>query len=88
MWSVGAEEDGVPSSADVLMATHKEWTAASTFAIEQLVKGALPMGRDTVLGLEDDYAVGPGMSDLIPEGIGSAVVDRCSKLRSTRHRDI
>jgi hypothetical protein len=36
------------------MSTHGEWETASLFAIERLVQGALPMGRDTVLGLEDD----------------------------------
>jgi basic membrane lipoprotein Med (substrate-binding protein (PBP1-ABC) superfamily) len=88
VWSVGAEEDGVLSRANVLMFTNKEWTAASLFAIERLVRGALPMGRDTVLGLEDDYAVGPGLSDLIPDEIASAMIHRCSRIRATRHRDI
>ena len=88
VWSVGAEEDGVLERAHVLVSTHKEWTPASLFAIERLVQGALPMGRDTVLGLEDDYAVQLNTSDLIPDEFWSAVVHRCSRIRATRHRDI
>ena len=46
------------------------------------------MGRDTVLGIEDDYAAGLGLGGLVPDAVASAVVHRCSQLRATRHRDI
>jgi DNA-binding SARP family transcriptional activator/basic membrane lipoprotein Med (substrate-binding protein (PBP1-ABC) superfamily) len=88
VWSVGAEEDGVMPNTRVLMSTYKNWGDASLFAIERLVRNALPMGRDTVLGLEDDYTAGLWFSDEIQGEIASAVVRRCSVLRSSRHRDL
>lgn len=93
VWAVGAEEDGVqmveggPVSSHVISAPNKDWAAAAGFAARSLVEGSLPMGRDTVLGFEDDYAMGPGLG-ILPDSIASAAVDRCSKLRGTRHRDI
>jgi DNA-binding SARP family transcriptional activator/basic membrane lipoprotein Med (substrate-binding protein (PBP1-ABC) superfamily) len=88
VWGIGAEEDGILPRSQVLMSTHKEWTIATLWALEKLVETSLPMGRDTVLGLEDDYAAGLEMSYLIPDRIESAVVDRCSQIRGARHRDI
>jgi len=43
------------------------------------------MGKDLVLGLEDDYAVGLQMSYQVPEHIQSLVVSRCSEIRASRH---
>lgn len=94
VWAVGAERDGVqmidggPVSSHVISAPNIDWSASAAFAARSLVEGSLPMGLDTVLGIEDDYAVGPGVGDALPKSVASAVVDRCSKLRGTRHRDI
>ena len=52
------------------------------------MQGTLPMGQDTVLGLEDDYSARLYFTSLVPGEIESAVVHRCSQLRATRHRDI
>ena len=65
VWAIGAEEDGI-RPPDVLFATHKEWSYSTLWALEKLVDGTLPMGRDTVLGLEDDYAAGQWFSLNIP----------------------
>lgn len=70
------------------MSTYKDWRAAAWFAIDGLFRRSLPMGQDTVLGLEDNYAAGVGFSSLVPEEIASATVDRCSEIRATRHRDL
>jgi basic membrane lipoprotein Med (substrate-binding protein (PBP1-ABC) superfamily) len=88
VWGVGAVEDGIPERNNVLLATHKEWTIATLHAIEELVEGTLPMGRDTVLGLEDDYSAGLWFNNRVPEGIASALVHRCSQIRASRHRDL
>jgi basic membrane lipoprotein Med (substrate-binding protein (PBP1-ABC) superfamily) len=88
VWGVGAVEDGIPERNNVLLATHKEWTIATLHAIEELVEGTLPMGRDTVLGLEDDYSAGLWFNNRIPERIASALVHRCSQIRASRHRDL
>jgi hypothetical protein len=42
---------------------------------------------DTVLGFEDDSMVAMYWSSRAPERAASAVVDQCSKMRATRHRD-
>ena len=83
-----AQEDGINLSDDVLMATTKEWTIATLFALEKLSEGTLAMGRDTVLGLEDDYAVGVWLSNRIPDHIASGMTGRCSQLRASRHQDL
>jgi len=93
VWAIGAEEDGVqvveggPASSHVVSARVKDWPLAAGFAARSLVEGSLLMGRDTVLGFEDDYAISPGLGAL-PQSLASAVVDRCSKIRGTRHRDL
>jgi basic membrane lipoprotein Med (substrate-binding protein (PBP1-ABC) superfamily) len=87
-WSIGAEEDGIRFRPHVLVATYKQWADASLFAIERLLQGTLPMGRDTVLGLEDDYAVGLEFGSNIPDRLESAVIEHCSRIRASRHRDL
>ena len=87
VWSIGAEEDGVLLRPHILMSTRKEWTSASLFAIESLVEGSLPMGRDTVLGLEDDYSVKVDFG-VVPSEIASAVIYRCSRISASRHKDL
>jgi basic membrane protein A len=88
VWSVGAEEDGILPRPHVLVSTRKDMELAALFAVSKLVQGALPMGRDTVLGLEDDYSVMVEFSQLVDADIDSAVVHRCSAITATRHRDI
>ena len=87
VWAVGAEEDGVRPRG-MLLATHKEWTIATLWALEELFAGTLPMGQDTVLGLEDDYSAGLWFSEHVPERVESAVIRRCSQIRASRHRDL
>jgi basic membrane lipoprotein Med (substrate-binding protein (PBP1-ABC) superfamily) len=88
VWGVGAAEDGISLTDDVLFASEKEWTRATLLAIERLQNGTLAMGRDTVLGFEDDYSVGIWFSARLPSRAASAVIDQCSKMRATRHQDL
>jgi DNA-binding SARP family transcriptional activator/basic membrane lipoprotein Med (substrate-binding protein (PBP1-ABC) superfamily) len=88
VWGIGAAEDGIDLTDDVLMASQKEWTKATFFALERLVGDRLHMGRDTVLGFEDDYMVAMWWSSRAPDRAESAVIDQCSKMRATRHRDV
>jgi DNA-binding SARP family transcriptional activator/basic membrane lipoprotein Med (substrate-binding protein (PBP1-ABC) superfamily) len=88
VWGAGAEEDGINLTDHVLAATQKEWTTATLLAIERLKKGTLAMGRDTVLGFEDDYMVKMWWSNWAPEDAQSTVIDRCSEMRSRRHQDL
>ena len=46
------------------------------------------MGRDVVLGLEDDYSAGLWFTTAIPDEIESAVIHRCTRIRASRHRDL
>lgn len=87
VWAIGAEEDGV-NPDKVLLATNKDWAAATLWALGKVHGGGLAMGRDTVLGLEDDYATGLWFSVNVPDHVESAVVRRCSEIRASRHRDI
>jgi DNA-binding SARP family transcriptional activator/basic membrane lipoprotein Med (substrate-binding protein (PBP1-ABC) superfamily) len=88
VWGAGAEEDGINLTDHVLTATQKEWTTATLLAIERLQAGTLAMGRDTVLGFEDEYMVKIWWSNRAPEQAASNVIDRCSEMRASRHRDI
>jgi DNA-binding SARP family transcriptional activator/basic membrane lipoprotein Med (substrate-binding protein (PBP1-ABC) superfamily) len=88
VWGVGAAEDGINLTDDVLFASEKEWTKATLFAIERLQEGTLAMGRDTVLGFEDDYSIAIWFSARLPERAASAVIDQCSKMRASRHVDL
>jgi DNA-binding SARP family transcriptional activator/basic membrane lipoprotein Med (substrate-binding protein (PBP1-ABC) superfamily) len=88
VWGVGAAEDGIDLTDDVLMASEKEWTKATLLAVERLQNGTLAMGQDTVLGFEDDYMVAMWWSNRAPEKAASAVVEQCSIMRASRHRDI
>ena len=87
VWSVGAEEDGVPTRDDVLMRTEIEWVEVALRVIKGNLKGTLPMGRDIVLGLEDGYATTWWFSYATPERAMSKVVERCSKIRAGKHND-
>jgi basic membrane protein A and related proteins len=88
VWGIGADEDGIGQRSNVLLSTHKEWTIAALFALERLIQGGMPMGRDVVLGLEDDYSAGVWFSNRVPNHVASAVISRCSKIRASRHRDL
>jgi DNA-binding SARP family transcriptional activator/basic membrane lipoprotein Med (substrate-binding protein (PBP1-ABC) superfamily) len=88
VWGAGAEEDGIDLTDHVLTATQKEWTTAALFAIEKLQEGTLAMGRDTVLGFEDEYMVKIWWSNRAPEDAASAVIERCSEMRARRHQDL
>lgn len=88
VWAIGAEEDGIRPQPDLLLATHKEWTIATLWALEKLFADKLPMGQDTVLGLEDDYAAGLWFSNRVSTRVASAVIHRCSKIRASKHRDL
>ena len=88
VWGVGAAEDGIDLTDDVLFASEKEWSRATLTAIERLQLGTLAMGQDTVLGFEDDYSVAMWFSNRLPLRAASAVIKRCSEMRASRHRDI
>jgi DNA-binding SARP family transcriptional activator/basic membrane lipoprotein Med (substrate-binding protein (PBP1-ABC) superfamily) len=88
VWGMGAAEDGINLTDYVLLATEKEWTKATLLAIERLEQGTLAMGRDTVLGLEDEYSVAMWWSGRVPERAASAMIERCSEIRASRHRDL
>jgi basic membrane lipoprotein Med (substrate-binding protein (PBP1-ABC) superfamily) len=88
VWGVGAAEDGIDLTDDVLMASEKEWTKATFLAIGRLMTGKPAMGRNTVLGFEDEYMVSMWWSNRAPEHAASAVIRQCSKMRATRHRDV
>jgi DNA-binding SARP family transcriptional activator/basic membrane lipoprotein Med (substrate-binding protein (PBP1-ABC) superfamily) len=88
VWGIGTDDDGVSSGADVLAVTYKEWERVTIEALEALAADRLPMGRDLVRGLDDDYAVGLYMSSALPAAVQSAVIDRCSEIRRHAGSDV
>ena len=87
VWGVGAEEDGIKLTDHILWGSIKEWTPATVFAIEELRKGTLAMGQDTVLGIGDEYSVLWWMSAWIPERVESALIEECGLVREKRHTE-
>lgn len=88
VWGVGAEEDGIKLTDHILWGTIKEWAPATELAIEELRKGTLAMGQDTVLGLGEDYSVHFWGSNRIPERVWSTVIEECTEVRRKRHKDV
>jgi basic membrane protein A len=84
VWGIGADGDGTSTSSHTLVVTYKEWERAAVRAVDGLLDGTLPMGKDLVLGLEDDYAVGLHMSYRVPDHTQSLVVHRCSEIRASK----
>jgi DNA-binding SARP family transcriptional activator/basic membrane lipoprotein Med (substrate-binding protein (PBP1-ABC) superfamily) len=82
VWGVGSEDDGVTESQALLASTYKEWGQATRRAFTALADGSLEMGRDVVLGLDDEYAVGVWLTTEQPVSVQSAVIDRCSEIRA------
>jgi len=87
VWGFGEQEDGVKLTDHLLWATFKEWTPATELAIESLRNGTLAMGRDTVLGLGEDYSVHFWFSNWIPKRVESRLIEECSEIRAKRHTD-
>jgi DNA-binding SARP family transcriptional activator/basic membrane lipoprotein Med (substrate-binding protein (PBP1-ABC) superfamily) len=86
VWSIGTDDLGVSSSPHVLAVSGKEWERDVMNTVLELAEGTLPHGRDRVLGLAADYAVTLDLSRALPERVASAVMDRCTEIRSGRHR--
>ena len=82
VWGVGSEDDGVTESPAMLAFTYKEWGQATRTAFTALIEDRLEMGRDVVLGLDDEYAVGIWLTTEQPASVQSAVIDRCSEIRA------
>ena len=79
-WGISAEDDRAPAGGHILTTLYKNWETASLHIINAFAMDSLPRGRDVVLGLADDYAV--GLETFAgADHIWSKVVDRCSKIR-------
>ena len=91
VWGVGdaqAEQAGAELRSRLLVHTDKDEEMALDVAASSFVRGRLPVGKDRVLGLEDNYAV--GISDInyeVPPWVGSKVVGLCSKIRAHTQDD-
>jgi DNA-binding SARP family transcriptional activator len=80
-WAIGGE-GFVPAGPHVLATTYKNYDAAVTAALQDLLLKPIQPGADLVLGLDDGYAVGvEHLSPVVPERLWSRVVLQCSKIR-------
>ena len=86
VWGIRAEEDGGPEGEYLLATTDKDWDRAATSLINAFAGESLPRGRDVVLGLADDYAVGLENA-ASTNRFWSKVILRCSNIRRHTIRD-
>jgi DNA-binding SARP family transcriptional activator/basic membrane lipoprotein Med (substrate-binding protein (PBP1-ABC) superfamily) len=84
VWGAGDQISALQSaelSADLLARMHKEPELAVDLVLRKFAQGALPAGRDLVLRLDDDYAVGLTTSWKAPSAAVSKMIERCSTIR-------
>jgi DNA-binding SARP family transcriptional activator/basic membrane lipoprotein Med (substrate-binding protein (PBP1-ABC) superfamily) len=84
VWGAGDEESAsqpADLSADLLVRTHKEPELAVNLVLRRFAQGTLPAGRDLVLRLNDNYAVGLTTSWKAPSAAVSKMIERCSTIR-------
>jgi CTP:molybdopterin cytidylyltransferase MocA len=60
---------------------HKEYELAIDLALRRFAQHTLPAGRDLVMRLNDDYAVGLSTSWKAPSPAVSKMIERCSTIR-------
>jgi SARP family transcriptional regulator, regulator of embCAB operon len=83
VWGIGELTDGVRPGPHILSRTYKDWFKAVTEVMRDAGLGTLRLGADSVLDLNDDYAVGLEFPEATGSGsMWSKVVDHCSKIRS------
>lgn len=84
VWGAGDQVSALQSaelSADLLVRMHKEPELAVDLVLRKFAQGALPAGRDLVLRLDDNYAVGLTTSWNAPSAAVSKMIERCSTIR-------
>jgi DNA-binding SARP family transcriptional activator/basic membrane lipoprotein Med (substrate-binding protein (PBP1-ABC) superfamily) len=89
VWGAGNAESAVESvRLQMLVSTGKEHEWAIDIPVDRFLRGTLPAGRDLVLGLDDDYAVGIiDTNSEVPPAAVSKMVRRCSAIRQRAHSD-
>jgi DNA-binding SARP family transcriptional activator/basic membrane lipoprotein Med (substrate-binding protein (PBP1-ABC) superfamily) len=84
VWGAGDQVSALQSaelSADLLVRMHKEPELAVDLVLTKFAQGTLPAGRDLVLRLDDNYAVGLTTSWKAPSAAVSKMIARCSTIR-------
>jgi DNA-binding SARP family transcriptional activator/basic membrane lipoprotein Med (substrate-binding protein (PBP1-ABC) superfamily) len=84
VWGIGGYQDGVDPGPHVLAIFYKDYDYAIKVALAEFAGDTFRAGRDEVLGLNDNYAVGVDDTNLNPvvsESIWSKVVSLCSNIR-------
>jgi basic membrane protein A and related proteins len=90
VWGAGDEESAsqpADLSADLLVRMHKERELAVNLVLRRFSQGTLPAGRDLVLRLNDDYAVGLTTSWKAPSAAVSKMIERCSTIRRRAYEE-
>jgi basic membrane lipoprotein Med (substrate-binding protein (PBP1-ABC) superfamily) len=86
VWGVGDDELERASGrfrSRMLAHTYKEDEPAVSTSLDAFADGTLPVGKDRVLGLDDNYAVGIwDINVAVPQVVRSKVVGLCSSIRS------
>ncbi|OAI54146.1 hypothetical protein AYO48_01280 [Gaiella sp. SCGC AG-212-M14] len=85
VWGAGDEESAEQPAdfgdGNLLVRMHKEYEFAVNQTLLRFTQGSLPAGRDVLLRLNDNYAVGLSTSWKAPDEAVSKMIDRCSTIR-------
>jgi basic membrane protein A len=84
VWGAGDQVSALQPadlSADLLVRMHKEPELAVDLVLKKFAQGTLPAGRDLVLRLDDNYAVGLTTSWKAPSAAVSKMIEHCSTIR-------
>jgi DNA-binding SARP family transcriptional activator/basic membrane lipoprotein Med (substrate-binding protein (PBP1-ABC) superfamily) len=90
VWGAGDQVSALQPaelSADLLARMHKEPELAVDLVLRKFAQGTLPAGRDLVLRLNDDYAVGLSTSWKAPSAAVSKMIERCSTIRRRAYEE-
>ena len=84
IWGAGDQDSAFQPadlSGDLLVRTHKEPELAVDVVLRKFAQGTLPVGRDLVLRLNDNYAVGLTTSWKAPSAAVSKMIEHCTTIR-------
>jgi DNA-binding SARP family transcriptional activator/basic membrane lipoprotein Med (substrate-binding protein (PBP1-ABC) superfamily) len=90
VWGAGDEESASQAadlSADLLVRMQKEPELAVDLVLKRFAERSLPAGRDLVLRLNDNYAVGLTTSWKAPSAAVSKMIERCSTIRRRAYEE-
>jgi basic membrane lipoprotein Med (substrate-binding protein (PBP1-ABC) superfamily)/DNA-binding SARP family transcriptional activator len=81
VWGVGVDLDQSHLGPHILASAVKRWDQAISIAVRSYLNGTLPVGRDVVLGLDDDGIGIVGISPEVPDVVRREVARAAAALQ-------